>query len=98
MWTNGSVSPADAVAFAAKIVKEQLSIFINFDEHEEPTVVAEAMTRMPAPFKRCIRDSSGRPKWKLATLGLNSSTRSQAAASKAARDGPLVPAATPSSS
>ncbi|HZX64389.1 MAG TPA: DNA-directed RNA polymerase subunit alpha, partial [Myxococcales bacterium] len=35
VWTNGSVSPADAVAFAAKIVKEQLSIFINFDETEE---------------------------------------------------------------
>ena len=28
--------PNDAVAYAAKIVKEQLSIFINFDEAEEP--------------------------------------------------------------
>jgi DNA-directed RNA polymerase subunit alpha len=36
VWTDGSVTPADAVAFAAKIVKEQLSIFINFDETEEP--------------------------------------------------------------
>jgi len=36
VWTDGSVQPADAVAFAAKIVKEQLSIFINFDETEEP--------------------------------------------------------------
>src|SRR5436309_213896 len=36
LWTNGSVSPADAVAYAAKIVKEQLSIFINFDETQEP--------------------------------------------------------------
>jgi DNA-directed RNA polymerase subunit alpha len=36
VWTDGSVAPADAVAFAAKIVKEQLSIFINFDEAEEP--------------------------------------------------------------
>src|SRR5574342_799484 len=35
-WTDGSVVPADAVAYAAKIVKEQLSIFINFDETEEP--------------------------------------------------------------
>jgi DNA-directed RNA polymerase subunit alpha len=35
VWTDGSVAPADAVAFAAKIVKEQLSIFINFDEAEE---------------------------------------------------------------
>ena len=37
VWTDGSVEPADAVAYAAKIVKEQLSIFINFDETEEPT-------------------------------------------------------------
>ncbi len=35
VWTNGSVSPQDAVAYAAKIVKEQISIFINFDEAEE---------------------------------------------------------------
>jgi DNA-directed RNA polymerase subunit alpha len=36
VWTDGSVAPADAVAYAAKIVKEQISIFINFDEAEEP--------------------------------------------------------------
>jgi DNA-directed RNA polymerase subunit alpha len=38
VWTDGSVAPNDAVAYAAKIVKEQLSIFINFDEAEEPAV------------------------------------------------------------
>jgi DNA-directed RNA polymerase subunit alpha len=32
VWTDGSVSPADAIAFAAKILKDQLSIFINFEE------------------------------------------------------------------
>ena len=35
VWTNGSVTPADAVAYAAKILKEQLSIFINFEEEAE---------------------------------------------------------------
>jgi hypothetical protein len=35
VWTNGSVKPQDAVAYAAKILKEQLSIFINFEETEE---------------------------------------------------------------
>ena len=35
VWTNGAVNPADAVAFAAKILKEQLSIWINFEETEE---------------------------------------------------------------
>ena len=36
VWTNGAVSPDDAVAFAAKILKEQLNIFINFEEQAEP--------------------------------------------------------------
>lgn len=36
IWTDGSVEPADAVAYASKIIKEQVSIFINFDETEEP--------------------------------------------------------------
>jgi DNA-directed RNA polymerase subunit alpha len=39
VWTDGSVSPQDAVAFAAKIIKEQLTVFINFEETEEPVVV-----------------------------------------------------------
>lgn len=34
VWTNGSVGPRDAVAYAAKILKDQLSVFINFDEEE----------------------------------------------------------------
>jgi DNA-directed RNA polymerase subunit alpha len=34
--TDGSVKPEDAVAYAAKILKEQLQIFINFDESDEP--------------------------------------------------------------
>lgn len=35
VWTNGAVRPDDAVAYAAKILKEQLTVFINFDEVEE---------------------------------------------------------------
>jgi len=35
VWTNGGVRPDDAVAFAAKILKDQLSIFLNFEEKEE---------------------------------------------------------------
>lgn len=37
VWTNGAVSPEDAVAYAAKILKDQLSIFINFEETSEPS-------------------------------------------------------------
>jgi DNA-directed RNA polymerase subunit alpha len=36
VWTDGSVTPEDAVAYAAKIVKDQMSIFITFDEEAEP--------------------------------------------------------------
>ncbi len=36
VWTDGSVKPEDAVAYAAKILKEQVTIFINFDEDIEP--------------------------------------------------------------
>jgi DNA-directed RNA polymerase subunit alpha len=35
LWTDGAIEPADAVAFAAKILKEQLTIFINFEEQTE---------------------------------------------------------------
>lgn len=34
--TDGSVLPEDAVAFASKILKEQMNVFINFDESAEP--------------------------------------------------------------
>lgn len=36
IWTDGSVKPDDALAYASKILKEQLTIFINFDEETEP--------------------------------------------------------------
>lgn len=32
VWTDGSVTPEDAIAYSAKIIKEQISVFINFDE------------------------------------------------------------------
>jgi len=36
VWTDGSVKPQDAVAYSSKILKDQLSIFFNFDEDVEP--------------------------------------------------------------
>jgi DNA-directed RNA polymerase subunit alpha len=46
VWTDGTVAPADAVAYAAKILKEQLTIFINF---EEPVEVAQPLAEEPRP-------------------------------------------------
>jgi DNA-directed RNA polymerase subunit alpha len=36
IWTDGSVSPGDALAYAAKIMKDSVSTFITFEEKEEP--------------------------------------------------------------
>jgi DNA-directed RNA polymerase subunit alpha len=35
VWTNGSVLPADAIGLAAKLIKDHMSIFINFEEEIE---------------------------------------------------------------
>jgi DNA-directed RNA polymerase subunit alpha len=35
VWTDGSLNPEEAVAHSAKILKEQLSIFVTFEEEEE---------------------------------------------------------------
>jgi DNA-directed RNA polymerase subunit alpha len=35
VWTDSSTTPEDAIAIAAKVLKEQFTVFINFDEEEE---------------------------------------------------------------
>ncbi len=42
IWTNGTVEPKDALAYAAKILKEHLQIFISFDEQDEPSEASGA--------------------------------------------------------
>lgn len=34
VWTNGAVSPEDSIAYASKILKDQFTTFINFDERD----------------------------------------------------------------
>lgn len=41
IWTNGTVNPQDALAFAAKILKEQVTPFINFEEDLEEEIEKE---------------------------------------------------------
>jgi DNA-directed RNA polymerase subunit alpha len=36
LWSDGSINPEDAVGVAAKIIKEQVSVFISFSEEVEP--------------------------------------------------------------
>ena len=49
--TDGSVSPDDAAAFAARIMQDQLQIFVNFDEPKKDTGVAE---REELPFNPAL--------------------------------------------
>ena len=35
VWTDGSVKPEDSIGLAAKLIKDHMSIFINFEEEEE---------------------------------------------------------------
>ncbi|HMV65225.1 MAG TPA: DNA-directed RNA polymerase subunit alpha [Myxococcota bacterium] len=52
IWTDGSVHPEDALAYSAKILKEQLQIFINFAEQEEPETTEDASE--PEPFNEAL--------------------------------------------
>lgn len=40
--TDGSISPEDSVAFAARILQDQLSIFVNFEEPQKEVVEDQA--------------------------------------------------------
>ncbi len=44
VWTDGSVAPEDAIAYSAKILKEHMNIFINFEEPVEPEITEEEET------------------------------------------------------
>ncbi len=47
--TNGTVKPEDAVAYAARILQDQLKVFVNFEEPEEDV---EAEKKDELPFNR----------------------------------------------
>lgn len=58
VWTNGAVSPADSIGMAAKLLKDHMTIFINF---EETTEVAEepaerAMSQMNEVLNRSVEE------------------------------------------
>jgi DNA-directed RNA polymerase subunit alpha len=41
LWTDGSIKPDDALAYAARILQDQIEIFINFEEEAEVTEAVE---------------------------------------------------------
>jgi DNA-directed RNA polymerase subunit alpha len=52
--TNGSVTPEDALAYAARIIQDQLSVFVNFEEprREEAQTLAPQLPFNPALLKK----------------------------------------------
>ncbi len=46
VWTNGAVMPADSVGYAAKILKDQLGIFVNFDDKVDVETVEEEIEEL----------------------------------------------------
>ncbi len=45
--TNGSVSPEDSVAYAARILQDQLAVFVNFEEPRRDEAVASSAPQLP---------------------------------------------------
>jgi DNA-directed RNA polymerase subunit alpha len=58
LWTNGGITPEDAVAHAAKIVKDHMQIFINFDEEPEPIQpqVDEKKQKVLTNMAKCVEE------------------------------------------
>lgn len=42
VWTNAGIDPVDAVAISAKILRDQLSVFLNFEDKDAPAEVKPA--------------------------------------------------------
>jgi len=67
VWTDGSLNPGDAIAYAAKILKQQLDVFINFEEVEEEILpekedekgnVNEILTRSVEDLELSVRSAN----------------------------------------
>ena len=54
IWTDGSVTPGDALAYSAKILKDSVTTFITFDEEEVPPVQAQVKTEESAKMEELL--------------------------------------------
>ncbi len=55
VWTNGAISPQDSIGLAAKLLKDHMNIFINF---EEPTEVESSTPEQAGAFRNENLDRS----------------------------------------
>ncbi len=55
VWTNGAVSPADSIGMAAKLLKDHMTIFVNFEE--TPEAVEEPVERAVGTMNEVLNRS-----------------------------------------
>lgn len=81
VWTDGSVAPEDAIAFAAKILQNQLKLFINFEEEAEEEETTDSQKpkfnenlyrsidelELSVRSSNCLRNANIRYIWELVT-------------------------------
>ncbi len=58
VWTNGAVSPQDSIGYAAKLLKDHMTIFINFEEVPEQTeeISERGMDKMNEVLNRSVEE------------------------------------------
>jgi DNA-directed RNA polymerase subunit alpha len=58
VWTNGAVSPQDAIGYAAKLLKDHMAIFINFEELPEQSeeVAERGLDKMNEVLNRSVEE------------------------------------------
>ncbi|HMD70156.1 MAG TPA: DNA-directed RNA polymerase subunit alpha [Bryobacteraceae bacterium] len=58
VWTNGAVSPQDSIGYAAKLLKDHMAIFINFEEVPEQTeeVSERGLDKMNEVLNRSVEE------------------------------------------
>ena len=78
VWTNGAVTPSDALAYSAKIIKKYLTPFINFDEeqtseetmsHPQPMELNENLYRPVSELELSVRSINCLQSAKIETIG-----------------------------
>ena len=58
VWTNGAVSPQDSVGYAAKLLKDHMTIFINFEETPEQAeeIAERGLDKMGEVLNRSVEE------------------------------------------
>lgn len=54
VWTNAGVDPQDAVAYSAKILRDQLAVFLSFEDEEELTRLESKPQQTSSPANSAL--------------------------------------------